>query len=290
MEKETKIPWRYPQNVKQMQNLGGNTFLYLSADALIYSEFGERSVQTVQMPFQRFWQTNKFERVLKKKGIRSFVYDTAEQQLFVASISGLFCYSDEGKTELKTTGEASIYGTDLTLTQDGKLWVASVSSGILAYENTALTAQYAITENGKTQRFSCLAVNDKTVWAASDIGLWKINVYTGEHELLNRLDGLPSNNINDVILTENNVWVATLKGLVSIDLDHSSKNTSPPKIELLSVDVNNEPNQDFSELNHQQNNITFHVSPIAFRNRGKGKIKYRLVGHTDLWSEVPFGT
>jgi ligand-binding sensor domain-containing protein/signal transduction histidine kinase len=283
--------WHDHSYFKKIRKLYSNVFAVLRSHQLILVEdkVGEAKVPDRNL-YPELWSSGKLSSnrlYLDVANVRSFVSDTIRRHLYVSTISGLFRISEEEKVELTTRDGKSSHGLQIELATDGILWVATASQGILGFKDTVLVHQFGQSTGLKTNYFSNLIIEEETIWAASSVGLYRINISTGKFELFDRLDGLPSNEINDMLLLGDNVWLATMKGVVKIDKAHTSINSIAPGIELSNTYVNQQRKAEISELKYHQNNVAFELSSIAFRNQGSGYIRYRLVGHSNQWVNVP---
>ena len=102
-------------------------------------------------------------------------------------------------------------------------------------------------------------------------GTWSNNIITIKH-------GLPSNQVNGVVLLGGDLWVATDKGIACF----SKKPTpAPMSIPILEKFVVNNQRLIFSnkfQLKHDQNNITLKFFSLHFRSGGDIPYRYRLLG------------
>jgi len=259
LETETKINWQRSQNMKQMQWMADDNYLSLNSSELVYMDLSDKN-NLAQLPIDNtLWYKSVLGYIFNHEGIKNFIFDAKKQTLSVASNAGLFQYSKGIKKELKDADGNSIYATDLRLDKQGALWVASISNGILCFKGDGIIHQFA-----KEYRFTQLAIDEKTVWGISTQGLIKIEISTGKTELFNQLDGLPTNNISNILIQDNAVWLATMKGLVRLPKTLTCRNAVAPKLEIWSVAVNQNSTTEFADLSHYENNISFELFAHQF--------------------------
>ncbi len=227
-----------------------------------------------------------YRLTLKTKGVRSAAYDKDSNAFYVGTTSGLFYYSESYCGEVFLDGQESISCLRVINGNDGVFWVATASQGILGFEERNLIHEIGTKTGLATDYFSRVRSDGDLLWAASNMGLYRISKSTEEFELFNRLDGLPSNECSDILIHGDYVWLATMKGLVKIPRDLSSVNKTLPKLLFSGVYVNQQKTDLKEKWSHDLNNFKFDLSPLAFRNRGEGKVKYRLIGRDDNWTEV----
>ena len=109
-------------------------------------------------------------------------------------------------------------------------------------------------------------------------GTFKIENITAHH-------GLPSNEINEVEVIGNEVWVATTRGLVRFPYHHIVNPLSRPPVIIRFIagqkefDLHTKPS-----INYNENNVTLHF--LAFNYRMQGKIPYRFRVDAGDWTST----
>ena len=102
-------------------------------------------------------------------------------------------------------------------------------------------------------------------------GQWQIETLTTKH-------GLPSNQVNDVELLGEEVWIATNGGLVRFYSKPSSAHMPAPVMEKFVV---NNRDMNFSknlQLSYRENNLSLSFFSLHFRSGGDIPYRYRLLG------------
>jgi ligand-binding sensor domain-containing protein len=102
-------------------------------------------------------------------------------------------------------------------------------------------------------------------------GTWQIETLTAKH-------GLPSNQVNDVELLGDQVWIATNGGLVRFYAKPAPAPMPSPVMEKFIV---NSRDMNFSEnlqLSHRENNLSLSFFSLHFRSGGDIPYRYRLLG------------
>lgn len=129
--------------------------------------------------------------------------------------------------------------------------------------------------------------NDSTFWAATKAGLNKIVIGPGgKHSRIegySMIDGLPSNDIHDMLMHEDHIWMATSNGLSSFNPLKIKPFMAPPAIRVNGVQVNGRDTivTDAYVLDHDQNDLRISFTGFSFRHRAELKYRYRLVGFND---------
>jgi len=178
------------------------------------------------------------------------------------------------------------FGTDeggLNILKNGKISVLDINSGLSSNSIQALT----VSDDGK-------------VYASTNNGLNIIDFSQATPIVLviDSESGLPSNLCLDKALyldISGFVWVGTANGLVKYNPHKDIENKKPPRIYITSLQIYNEDIslQDFiksTELEYNQNYLTFGFTGINLSAPHKIKYKYRLAGIDDEWIESKFNS
>jgi len=125
---------------------------------------------------------------------------------------------------------------------DGAIWLAS-SIGLLRQDDNG------IEKVDIGERFNNLLVktvkcqeNTPFVWFANAYGLVQYNSETGEFNIYDESEGLPSNTINTrgLVLSDDGIWVGTASGLAfARNIFHEAQSTPSPRIIRFGVDNEN---------------------------------------------------
>ncbi len=130
-------------------------------------------------------------------------------------------------------------------------------------------------ERADGEIFACSNAGLNRLSRQSD-GTWRLQTITIKH-------GLPSNQVNDVVLVGQELWVATDRGVARFRSMPASAPMPPPLLE--GFRVNN--NLVFSKnlrLPYDQNNLLFRFYALHFRSGGDIPYRYRLLGADTVYS------
>jgi ligand-binding sensor domain-containing protein len=164
----------------------------------------------------------------------------------------------------------------------GGLAIGLRGGGLLLRDKTGRFTQLTV-QNGLTSDvISNLKVSPEgIIYAPTNQGLniispesdgkWRVETLTTKH-------GLPSNQVNDVIWLDQELWLATDKGIARFK--ERPRQTLMP-MPLLENFISNNRNVAFSQnlqLAHDQNNLSLHFFSLHFRSGGEIPYRYRLLG------------
>lgn len=239
---------------------------------------------------------NVYTKVKEGVFTKSYLSDVRMQDvcvfndtIFLGTSSGLFFQKENTLVKHQFNNLLRLRIDDVDVSNNKKsMYMATQGNGVVVYGDSI----YNIAKkNGLTNNIisEIYVENDSTIWACSNSGLNRI-VFTSNNgydiSKLTKSDGLISNDINDVEIVNDTVWVATKKGLSFfnkniLDQDLSSKVLS---FRLKEVLVNNIiVDNSLDGLKHNQNDIGFRLRAVSIKNSGRIKYQYRLKEMDTVW-------
>lgn len=174
-------------------------------------------------------------------------------------------------------------------TKDKSIWVATNDNGVIVIQNGRIR-QIAEKEGLSSNQCKSLFIDEnQDIWVCTNLGLNKIVVQEKKTfgyniEKYTRADGLPSDDVNDVYVTSDKVWVATYKGLASLKREEMFKKV-PSNVYITRFQVLNDTAAvtELQALGYNQNNISIGFSGISFQSLGRMYYKYTLEGIDESW-------
>ena len=175
-------------------------------------------------------------------------------------------------------------------TSESSLYLATKEHGILIIDKNK---SYIIDkEEGILANHVRTIALDKNqnIWIGTKKGINKIAI-NQENEVINitqitEADGLISNEINQVLCQDDQVWVATNEGVSQFNSEQTFYNPTSPPIYLTMLGVN-EAYQEFSVTNdfdYTAKAFNFKFSGVNYPGNGHTKYKYRLEGFDSKWN------
>ncbi len=127
---------------------------------------------------------------------------------------------------------------------------------------------------------------DDIIYACSSAGLSMLSKYQGIWKITNitEKDGLPSNQVNDVIKLNGILWIATNKGLVKLRNLPTVKAMPSPILEKLWINNKNVSIQNNVEFAYNENNITLRFYALHYRSDGRIPYRFRLSGADSVFT------
>ncbi len=208
---------------------------------------------------------------------REVKFDERNNCLWVATNNGLLNYGyRNGKWHLKRTLFRDKQILSMAFDErSGQLFLVTFDGEI-----------YSINEKGKPTRLSVLEsdcqpyriqYNNNKIYTATNQGLYIYDLKTKSTSTLNVFSGLASNNVQDVLIVDNNIWVATGKGLQKIPLSefhHTPRALVSLKQKLKNVELT------FNET------FTLFPETRTYSSNGHFDYAYRI-NRSNGWTQVP---
>ena len=228
----------------------------------------------------------------KEIPIINSIYQDITGKIYLGTINGLYCYFNDS---LNYLGEKhNLLKTRISDIKkiNNYLLVATSGEGFLVYDLIKSKVFVINEKNGLNSNFvnTIFIQEHSIIWIGTNKGLCKLKFndfenFSFETEKYNKSDGLYSEEIKDIAIMNNCIYLGTSKGLISFYPYKLKKTIVAPKIILDSLLINDSEakNIDISVLQNKENNITFFYKAISFRASEKVKYKYKLVGFDEKW-------
>ena len=170
-------------------------------------------------------------------------------------------------------------------------YMATQGEGVVVYGKTtySIKKEHGLTNNIISEIYF---ENDSVIWACSNTGLNRIRFYNDKSYKITKLtkaDGLISNNINNLVIINDTVWVATKKGLCYFNKNvlEEKKRLNIRSLTIEEVIVNNQNIiKNNIKLKHNQNNIDFKLQAISIKNTANIDYFYRLKEIDSTWTKT----
>ncbi|MBD3636803.1 MAG: LytTR family transcriptional regulator DNA-binding domain-containing protein [Crocinitomicaceae bacterium] len=148
------------------------------------------------------------------------------------------------------------------------------------------------TSNGLSSNFisNFYVENDSTLWVCTNAGLDRLLFSQNKFKVqsLSVDDGLKSNEITDIEIVGDKIWVGTRDGVCRIfksAFEREQKQINYfPKIDKIEVNDAQFDWKDARELAYDQNRLSFEFSAVSFLEAQELKFRYRLKGLEDRWN------
>jgi ligand-binding sensor domain-containing protein len=221
---------------------------------------------------------------------RCYALQPSSKGLFIGRLDGLYLQTDSPRL-IKAIPQKDI--SDLTLVKN-ELYVATQSEGLYCYDITTGKAT-KIKGIGNDNIHKLEIDNNQNTWACSQKeGLIKV-VNSQVVQKITIADGLPTNDVFDVLVENKQLIIATAKGITTIKLPIEVKKTNEELISLIlkSVRFNHSgrdstlifpDNKQKLVLKSEENNLGFEVNNLDYHSPKSALYQYVLFKNNDTVS------
>jgi ligand-binding sensor domain-containing protein len=247
------------------------------------------------------WNVKKRQRLITRVNA---IVKINPDELYLGTVDGLWKYNDRTEIFTHQKNIDPLFSTrilDLEYTADHLLIIATKGKGLVLYDHKnvcQITTEKGLCGNNVYN----LWIDGTNIWVATDKGLNKLtihknNIFNYDIKNYNNNGGLLSGEINDVLKLNDQVWVATNKGLsVFKEKDIPASSTELP-VYFLKLFINDSVTdlQKKYILDHSQNRINISFAGIGYKNAKKHTYRYKMEGLDTGWTytrtrEVQFTT
>lgn len=216
----------------------------------------------------------------------------AKNGFFFGTSSGLYYLDTLQKKEIKLTQADFQYRiTDIKLI-DGYHFIGTSGNGVLRYNEVTGKIEKVTTEDGLTNNIvnELFAESKSCVWVATNNGLNKLTFKNGRCivQTLTEENGLPNDEITDVLKVGPILWIGTTAGLLKMkasDVAFSNRNLNLNLFwENFKINGQKIPKSGLNNFSHDVRNIKFNFHLSYFGGAENVDIRYKLVGQDTNWS------
>jgi ligand-binding sensor domain-containing protein len=215
------------------------------------------------------------------------VVEVGKNEVVFGSIDGLHVYNGDSASEYRNNHDSAFrqHITDLGKAKSGFICAATNDLGLIVIRNRhfypimAADSVGCLTSNICRKVFIDAADN---IWTCTNKGLCKVSISSWEPfeynvQQFTTDDGLISNDVNDVYVSNDTVWVATSGGLSYFRQKEVKQSGQVPKIYISRAEALN--NHSFK----YRSKIVIGLEGISYESIGKLRYRYRLKGLHDEW-------
>ncbi len=219
----------------------------------------------------------------------------SNENLWIATTEGLFKWATPyKKTEPKiipVQGIEDFRVNDIKIDKEGT-WLTSPKFG-LVYRSDTLEHVFNHEKLEDKTLHSTFKLNDSILWVGSNRGLLKIkHRFENGLPIIDKVDlftirhGLISNYINDISFWNDEVWLATDKGLCHFKPNQLSVASIIPslKIDFIETNLRKKIKSKYVTFQHNENDVTIYYTGISHNKPEKGFYRYKI--NDRPWTET----
>lgn len=223
--------------------------------------------------------------------VNAAVVDSLDN-VWIGATGALWIYKD-GHLGLFDTTDILLNSTINDFEISGtNLFMASKENGlIIKTKDRALNI--AEKDGLLSDNVNSIELCDHAIWCGTSKGLSRVEIISTDPlkfsiQNFHEENGLISNLITKLVAIDSILYIGTEKGLSRIITNKLKTAPTPPtvRIEAVLIGDSSTSANEIQELNYDQSNITFEFTGLSFRDHGKVKYRYRLLGLNDEWKET----
>lgn len=209
------------------------------------------------------------------------------EKMWIGCSNGIYLYQHKEFVPFLENGEHVPYSVSkMVQSKDSIVWVATLSHGVLGIKNDSIRYRINETNGLATNNCSNLFYDEyHNLWVGSKKGLHQVDLNTLEVNLINKFDGMPTDDISAIHAKDSVVWIGTQKGLLKMPYSAIHKNEVPPPIHITNIAFWDKDTtlQSSYDLAFDQNNLNIEFVGLTYRNHGTTQYKYRMIGLDSNW-------
>ena len=213
--------------------------------------------------------------------------------IWIGSDEGLHYYSGKDKARRVADSLPALQRKIIRIADDRqrRLWLATAGDGLavrLADKWVPIHAANGLASNNCTGLF---VGSDSTIWVSTDRGItritptWENDIWRPRVQNFYSNDGLPPGTINDILVQQDTVWLATSEGVAYL-LEKDLVKTTHPSVLIQKVYINGveRPVDGPLRLTHRENNLRIEFTIAQFMQSLPPYFAYQLEGADTAWS------
>ena len=210
------------------------------------------------------------------------------QKLFLATNEGVY-FHENGETQPWPNLKAALRINEIE-SWNNKLVIATRGKGLYIHNGKKLiqlTKQNGLCSNSILR---IIVENKNTMWLCTNAGINKVSIQDGKFIIksITIKNGLISNEVTDLLISENTVWVGSKMGLCTFPKNIAETRSKPIHyfLSVKNVLVNDTLpiNKDDFHLNYLQNRVEFNVHAYSFKENNPLVYRYKLEGLDRKWN------
>jgi len=277
------IEYKKSFSLKDMVYLDKNTYALAGSDGVsLFSYQGDTLNNYFSKLFQNQPEKWAYDRqfIFGSEGRSKCVeYNSISQTLYASNYKGLFYWTKNTKGKILDDQGKPIYATDI-LVNGNKVYVVTYSGALLFVNGTKVEKKINAFQGLEKKSIIKIESFGDNLWMLFENAIVKYNLISEKYVAIKISDGLPNTEIKDMVVADNNVYLATRIGLVKF---HENMGNSPlvPLLEIEDIFVNRikRTSNDFSfDLKYNENNLEIYFSILSYRQNAGVNAYYSING------------
>jgi len=269
--KKKFYPINIPTNVKDIKYDSANDMM------LFASTWGPFSILCKGIP----------KRVSLSKERTTSIAGSLSDTCWFATLDGLYFYS--GKTSRPETSFSTQFKSRVTCLETDKnrrLWVGTSSNGVFLVQNNEVKYHFSI-QNGLSSNICKNIFIDEydEAWISTNLGVSRIRIDKDcfAITIYNDKNCLVDNNVNDVLVVKDTVYVVSSTGIAFFSKNNITNNYLFPVYitKIKAGDSELATGDSVFKFSSKQNTLSISFSGLSYLSNGEIKYKYYIEGLND---------
>ena len=259
--------------IKDVKRIENNLYLIATNKGLLYFTPISQNIDSKQIPLSK-----KFSGRTNCSNI-----DYKTKSIYMGSAKGLKIGNTKKAIYFKIN-ESSIICRDI-LYHNEKIYVATLKNGVLIFQNDKLIDHWTSPDKIISNSIKQIKVYKNQFFISTNLGIQIINEKGTSIHILNKSEGLYTNNIIDFDISNDILWMVHQKGIQRLNLSKIDTFNYIPTITLSKTLVNDTGVIFFDNMNlhYNQNKLEFIVSTNSIKFQSEIKYYYQLEGLDEDW-------
>ena len=218
---------------------------------------------------------------------RSVAFDSKNGFILGAYTNGTFGYKPDTSFQLFADGKP-VFATVLSYADTGTILAGSASDGLYIFKDNQFIRKYNTHSGLLSNTIRKIRYANGCAWLIFEQGIQRLNLATGNISSITSTGTEPLRNVQDALEVNGELWISANEKLYWMKLAAIKPQQEKVKLYNDYVTINDRDTTVTSGmvLSSNQNNIVFHLTPVAFLQKDNLILKYRLLGADDDWQLV----
>ncbi len=267
---------RFPtlMHARDLAVTGENLYLVLPTGVRKFSYHGFLKFE------ESLWET------VHPQGGKAVEIDNAGNPYFAFN-DGLYWREGGDMQEILLNGE-KIFANILCATDDG-IWAAAPATGLILMRDGEVQRVLGLAEGLPSRNIRAMCRDQAQLFFSTDIHLCAFSLKTMQLTKLSASIGFNPHHINEMTVSNERIWLATTKGIVSLPLPLKSGLALAPPIRIQQVLLDDKAIDFQNGLSIPNRNASLRIAfeGISFRSRNQFHFEYRIAAIDSAWSHTP---
>ena len=223
------------------------------------------------------------KKIIQKRGYS--LYPVSDDEVWFGTIEGPYHFKNDSAKLVKNPALHKDI-RDIELLENGNLLFATQKNGLYYYNPVSDSILLHLsTQNGLSNDYCIMMLlENEYIWLATKKGINKIKRNDFSVLTIGVDQGLPSNEINYIYKSNDQVYVATNSGIAVFD-ENIEWNRSPPQLQYTKIKIQEKDTLllDYYLLDHDKNNIKIEFNGITFKNAEEAVYAFKMEGIDQDW-------